>query len=127
MRYTKTKEFQMVLGQVQFCRHRRGGRWNTTCTVQKLGFCQARATKYMGIPPYAHWALRILHPVLAPISARHQTLEVHLVKSASTRHTISKGGDGTNAEHIEYRKPKVTGKVKEGHFISTYFSNTIPL
>ena len=45
------------------------------------------------------------------------------VKLASTRDTISKGGDGNNAEPMEYRGPKVTGNFKEGHFIRTYFSN----
>ena len=86
----------MFSGQVQFFRDGRGSGRNTTCTVQKLGFCQARATKYMGIPPHAYWGLRIIQPVLSLIRYGNQTLEVHLVKEASTRDTISKGGDGTN-------------------------------
>ena len=73
----------------------------------------------MGIPPHAHWDIRILHPVFFPIRAGHQTLEVHIVKSASTRDTISKVGDGTNAEPLEYIVPKVTGKFKERYFIMT--------
>ena len=81
----------------------------------------------MGRPPYSHWALRILQSVLAPILSGHQTLEVNLVKAASTMDTISKGGDGTSAESMEYRGSKVTGKVKEINFIRTYFSNTRPL
>ena len=66
----------------------------------------------MGRLPHSHWALRIIHIVLAPIRAGHQTMEAHIVKSDSTRDTISKGGDGTNAEHMESRGPKVTGTVK---------------
>ena len=48
----------------------------------------------------AHCDLQIIHPVLDPIRAGHQTLEVHILKSESTRDTISKGGYGTNAEHM---------------------------
>ena len=66
----------------------------------------------MGIPPHANWDLRILQPVLAPIQAGHQNMELHLVKAASTRDTISKGGDVTNAEPMESRGPKATGTVK---------------
>ena len=51
-----------------------------------------------GRPPHAHWNLRIPQPVLAPIRAGRQTLEVHLFKSESTRYTISKVGYGTNVE-----------------------------
>ena len=51
----------------------------------------------MGRPPHAHWDIRILQLVLALIRSVHQTLEVHIVESASTRDTISKVGDGTNA------------------------------
>ena len=81
----------------------------------------------MGIPPHAHWSLRIIQPVLAPIQAGHQTLDVHLVKAASTRDTISKVVYVTNAEPMEYRGPKVTRKVKERHFVRTYFRKTRPL
>ena len=81
----------------------------------------------MGITPQDHWDLSSLHPVLAPIRAGYQTLEVHVVKPASTRDTISKGGDGNNAEPMEYIGPKVTGTVKGKYFIRTYFINTIPL
>ena len=103
----------MVSVQVRVCRYGCDSRCNTTCTVQKRGFCQDRATKYIGIPPHAHWDLSILQPVLAPIRAENQTLEVHLVKAASTRDTISKGGDVTNAEPMEYRGTKITVKVKK--------------
>ena len=78
----------------------------------------------MGIPPHDHWDLRILQPVLDPILAGHNTLEVNIFKSASTRDTISKGVDETNAKPMEYRGPKVTGTVKERHLIRIYFSNT---
>ena len=73
----------------------------------------------MGRPSHTHWDLRIIQPVFAPIIAVHQTLEVHLFKAASTRDTISKVVDVTNAEHMEYRVTKVTGKVKEIYFIGT--------
>ena len=66
----------------------------------------------MGRPTHAHWDLRILQPVIAPIRDGHQTLDVNLVKSSSTRYTISKVGYVTNAEPMEYRGPKATGKVK---------------
>ena len=112
----------MVSFQGLVCRDGRGSRCNTACTVQKLGFCQARATKYMGKLPYAHWDLCILQPVISLIQAGNQTLEVHLDKSASTRDTILEGVAGTNAEPMEYRGPKVNGKVEERHFIRTYFS-----
>ena len=52
----------------------------------------------MGIPPHDYWDLRILQPFLAIIRAGYQTLEVYLVKSASTRDTISKLGYGNNTE-----------------------------
>ena len=81
----------------------------------------------MGRPPHAHWDLRILQPVLSLIKTGHQNLEVNLVKSASTRDTISKGGYGTNAETMAYRGPKVTGTVKYRYFIRTYFIKTLPL
>ena len=81
----------------------------------------------MGRPPHAHWSLRILHPVLASIRAVHQTLEVNLVKAASTRDNISKRGDGTNAEPMEYIGPNINGKVKERYLIRAYFSKTRPL
>ena len=73
----------------------------------------------MQIPPHAHWDIRIIQPVLAPIRSGHQTLEVHLVEAPSTRDTISKGGDLSNAEPMESRGPKVTGTVKEIYFIRT--------
>ena len=41
------------------------------------------------------------------------------VKAASTRKTISKGGDETDAEPMEYRGPKVTVTAKERYFIRT--------
>ena len=81
----------------------------------------------MGRFPHAHWSLRIIQPVISPIQAVHQTLEVHILKSASTRDTISKGGDVNNAEHMESKGPKVTGTVKERYFIKTYFSSTRPI
>ena len=52
----------------------------------------------MGRPTYTHWDLRILQPVLSYIRDGDHTLEVNLFKAASTRDTISKGGDGTNEE-----------------------------
>ena len=79
----------------------------------------------MGRPPHAHWDLRIIQPVLAPIRAVHQILVVHFVKSASTRDIISKVGDVNNVDPIEYRASKVTGTVKERYFIRAYFSKTI--
>ena len=66
----------------------------------------------MGIPPHTHWYLQIIQPVISPMQAGYQTLEVYLVEVASTRDTISKGGDGPNAEPMESREPKVTGTVK---------------
>ena len=81
----------------------------------------------MGKPPNAHWDLRILQPVLALIRALYQTLEVHIVKAASTRDTISKGGYGTDAENMESRVPTVTGTAKEICFIRTQFINTRPI
>ena len=102
----------MVSGQVQVFRDGLGSRWNTTFTVQKQGFFQARSTKYTGRTSHDHWDLRILHPVLAPMRAGYQTLEVKFFKSASTRDTISKRGYGTNVEPMEYRGTRVTGKVK---------------
>ena len=66
----------------------------------------------MGIPPHDRWDLRILQTVLSPIQAGHQNLGINLVKEASTRDTISKGGYGTHAEPMEYRVPKVTVTVK---------------
>ena len=55
----------------------------------------------------------MLQPGIAPIQAGHQTLEVNLVKEASTRDTISKIGYGTNTEPMESRVPKVTVTAKE--------------
>ena len=81
----------------------------------------------MGRPPNAHWNLRILQPVLAPIRSGNQNLELHLVKAYSTRDTISKVGDGTNAEPMESRGPKITGNVKEIYCISAYLSYNRPL
>ena len=81
----------------------------------------------MGRPPYDHWYICILNPVLAVIRAVHHTLEINLFKTASTRYTISKWVDVTNAEPMEYIEPKVTGTVKERYFIRTYFSKTRPL
>ena len=78
-------------------------------------------------PPRDHWYLRILQPVLALIKFGYQTLEVHLVKKASTRDTISKIIYGTNVELMEFRRPKVNGTVKERYFIRIYFSKTRPL
>ena len=74
-----------------------------------------------------HVVLWIIHPVLAPIQSGHQTLEVHLIEAASTIGTISKVGDVTNAENMEYIGPKVNETFKERYFIRTYFRNTIPL
>ena len=74
----------------------------------------------MGRPLNYHWDLWILNPVPAPIRAIHQTMEVNIFKSASTMDTISKRGDGTNAEPMESRGKKVTGTVKEIFFIRTY-------
>ena len=70
----------------------------------------------MGRPPHAHWGIWVLQTVLALIRAGCHTLEVHLVKTASTRDTISKVVDGTNAEPMEYRVPKVTGLVPSTNF-----------
>ena len=67
----------------------------------------------MGRPPHDHWALRILQPVLSLIRYGHQTLELYLVESASNGDIISKGGDETNAESMESRRPKVAGTVKK--------------
>ena len=57
---------------------------------------------------HAQWDIWILHPVLALIQAENLTLEVQLVKSASTRDTISKERDGNNTEPMESRAAKVT-------------------
>ena len=73
----------------------------------------------MGRSPHGNWGLRILQSVIALIRARNQTLEVHLVESASTGETISKGVDETNAEPMESRGLKVTAKFKEIYFIRT--------
>ena len=81
----------------------------------------------MGRPPHAHWALRILKPVLSPLRAVYQNLEENLVKATSNIETIRKGGDRTNAEPMESRVPKTTGTVKDRYFIRTYFSKIIPL
>ena len=102
---------KLVSGQVLVCRYGCGIWYNTTSTFQKLGFCQAIATKYIGRPPHAHWDLRIIHPLLEHIRAEYQTLEVHLFKADSTRDTISKGGDITNAEPMESKVTNVTGTV----------------
>ena len=75
-------------------------------------FFQARETKHIGRCPHAHWYLRILQPVLAPIRYGHQILEANIVKVDSTRENISKGGYGTHAEPMEYIGPKVTGTAK---------------
>ena len=104
----------------------RGRGYNTTHTVQRLVFCQARVTKYMGRLTHDHWSLRILHSMLAPIRAGHQTLEVNLVKASSNRNTIYREVYGTDAETMELRRSKFTGKVKERYFIMTYFSKTRP-
>ena len=37
-------------------------------------FCQARATKYIGRPPHAHWELRFLQPVFDSLLSGYQTL-----------------------------------------------------
>ena len=66
----------------------------------------------MGRTPHAHWDLRSIPPVLVPIHALQNTLEVYLVKSSSTGDTISKGLDGTYAEPMVSRGPEVTGTVK---------------
>ena len=102
----------MVSGQAQVFRYGSGSRWNITCTVQKLGYCQARATKYIERPPHAHWDIQILQPVLAPIRAGHQTLELYIALEASTRDNISRVVYVTNAEPMEYIGPKATVKVK---------------
>ena len=81
----------------------------------------------MRSPQRAHCYFCIIQPVLALIRAGCHTLEVHLVKTASTRDTISKEGDGNNAELMESRGPKVTVMVKERYFSRNYFSNTRPL
>ena len=80
----------------------------------------------MGRPLHAHWNLWFLQPVLAPIQAGHQTLEVNLFKAASTRDTIPKGGDVTTAEHMESIKPKVTGTVKERNLSGPTLSRPDP-
>ena len=98
--------------QVRICRDGCCSGFNTTCTVQKRGFCQDIAAKYIGRHPHTHWGICILQPVLAPIRAGNQTLEVHLVEAESTRDTISKVLDGTNLEPMEYRVPNVNGMVK---------------
>ena len=59
--------------------------------------------------------------------AGHQTLEVNLVKVASTRGNNSKVGDGPNEETMESRGPKGNGKVKERNFARTLFRKTRPL
>ena len=66
----------------------------------------------MGITLHAHWGLRVIQPVRAPIQAVYKNLEVNLVKSASTRDTISKGGYRTDAEPMESRGPKFNGTAK---------------
>ena len=102
----------MDSGQVRFCRDVCGSRWNKTHTVQKMRLCQAISIKYMVRPPHGHWDLRILQKVLALIRSGNQTLEAHIFEAASTRDNISKGGDGTNEEPMEYRGPNVTVTVK---------------
>ena len=67
----------------------------------------------MGRPLHTNWSLHILQPVLAPIRYGHQTLEVHLVKSSSTRETISKGVDVPNAEPMESRRKKLLERIKK--------------
>ena len=52
--------------------------------------------------------------------------EVKYCQSTQTRNTISKGGDVTNAEPMEYRGPKVTGKIKEGHLSEPTLSRPDP-
>ena len=81
----------------------------------------------MGRPQYDHWDIRILHPVLSLIQDGYQTLEVHLVKAASTRDNFSKGGDRTDSEPMEPRGTKFAVTVKEIYFIRTYFSKNITL
>ena len=116
----------MDSGQVQVCRDGHGSRWNKTCTVQKWGVCQYISTKYIGKPPHAHWALHILQIVLVPTWAGHKTLEIHLVKSASTRDNISKGGYGTNSEPMEYIGPKVIVKAQERDLSGQILARTDP-
>ena len=116
----------MVSIQVQVCMYGRCSRWNKTYTVQKWVFCQTKETKYMGRPLHDHWDVRILQPVLSPIQAGYQAMEVNLVKTASTRDTISKGGNVNNAEPMEYREPKVTGKVKERNLSGPYLARPDP-
>ena len=59
-------------------------------------------------PSHDHWDLIILQTVLDLILSRYQTLEVRLLKTPSTRKTIEKGGDGTDAEPMDTRGPKVS-------------------
>ena len=81
----------------------------------------------MGRPSHTHWALHILQPVISLIWDGYQKLEVHIFKTSPTRKTISKVGDGTDAEHMDTRVPKFTWKVKEGHCGRTYIGNTRPI
>ena len=81
----------------------------------------------MGISTYYHWNIWIIQPILSPIRVGHTTLERDPFKTASTRKTISKVINLTDAENLNSIGPNVTGEVKRGYSARVYFRNTRPI
>ena len=63
----KPKKVNMVSRQVQVFKGWTWQRAKKTLHSPKMRIFQARATKYTGRPPHAHWNLRILQLFIAPV------------------------------------------------------------
>ena len=109
----------MVSRQVHILRDGIEKGWNTTCIPQNDSFLKLDG-------PNIWLDICIIIGIFGLCSHISPSYEFYIIKTASTRNTISKGRYGIDIETMDATGPKVTGKAREGHQGRTYFSNNRP-